>query len=711
MGEKSRDFRFDNVKGGDIGYYLHRTLVFLTPIFCFMAAVFFYLKTYDSATIKITVVQVGGFFLIGIFFVRMLERGLKFSKEEIIFLLPVAAYFLWGCFSYAKSPFKMWASFEEFWRRCVYTGLIFIGFLEFRKVRDVKYFTFILLLTGFVVCAYGVMQKFGIDPFAWKGAFGGRQFSTFGNPNFFGAWLVGVSAFPLCYFLKTKNPLYIGLYFLTAYNVYISITKGSFIGFMTATATAFILIVIFAGFINRRKALKYLKIGLPLAIICLLYLVYRAGNPISYRFRIFTWMSAMEMAKKHPLAGTGIGSFKETYPMFRHPEIFYIEGKHNTETDHAHCEYFEVFYEDGIIGFGIYLLIMFITFYSATGKLGKMARVPDYSKNPEIIDRTFLIIGWVAGAVGMFVQAGVDVHMRFVSSGHIFWLMIGVIGALTFPEKEKKDFVIKINDLTKIILEFAVIIVTVFFMLFFRRFFIADVNHNIAIAYSKQGVWDRALFHYDRVLTLWPRFIMAHYFMGNVYNDRWNVTAQYNPLWDKGLPVGTQRTDPQRTIAKYDDVLRLAPNYVQVHYQEGNIYLKMGQFEKAIEKFNKAIDIDPIFPLSPFRKGYCLVRLGRYAEAEAAFREAIAKDKKESGREFVEAYTNLANVLYLGKKYAEAEKYYIRVIEITQKLESFMSLLSFYRNTNQTAAAKVLCQKILEVDPKNQEVREILRKL
>ena len=702
--------RVKSSAGGGMSSFLHKALVLLTPALCFFTAVAFYLKTYDSATIKITFVQVGGSLLIGLFLLKKLDEGLRFSMEEIAFIVPVAAYFLWGCVSYASSPFKMWASFDEFWRRCLYTGFVFIGFFEFRKLKDVKFITSVIMLTCFVVCFYGLIQRMGLDPYAWKGAFGPRHFSTFGNPNFFGAWLVGVAAFPLSEFFKNRNPFYAFLYLFAAYGVWIGVSKGSFIGLAATTASALSLTAVFAGFLNREKVMKFLKFGLPLLFVVMIGLVYLAGNIISYKFRVFTWMSGMEMLKKHPVAGTSIGSFKEVYPMFRHPEIFHIEGKHNTETDHFHCEYLEIFYDEGLIGFGIYLLILFITFYSAVGKLAKLERVSGGGGHKELIDRTFLLIGWMSGALGMLVQAAMSVHMRFVSSGHLFWLMIGVIGALTFPEKDKKEYEIHIGDFSRIILQFAVIAVTLYSMLFFRKFFIADVNHNIAIAYSKQGVWERALYHYDRVLTLWPRFIMSHYFTGNVYNDRWEQTPRHHALWDKKIPKDTLRTDPQRTIAKYDDVLAMAPNYVQVHYQEGNIYLKMKQYELAVEKFNQAIDIDPVFPLSPFRKGYCLVQLGRYVEAETAFRNAIKRQKIKK-KDFVEAYLNLANVLYLQKKYDEAELNYKKVVEITRSKEAYISLLNFYKAVNKKSLAKKTCLKILEIDPNDKRAAEILKGL
>ena len=57
-----------------------------------------------------------------------------------------------------------------------------------------------LLAAAFVASLYGVIQYLdgmffppppepGLDPFIWRGAFGRRIFSTFGNPNFFGDFL------------------------------------------------------------------------------------------------------------------------------------------------------------------------------------------------------------------------------------------------------------------------------------------------------------------------------------------------------------------------------------------------------------------------------------------------------------------------------------------------------------------------------------------
>ena len=93
--------------------------------------------------------------------------------------------------------------------------------------------------------------------------------------------------------------------------------------------------------------------------ITALGVIYEIGNTASYTFRISTWLSTWEMIESRPLTGIGVGSFKVIYPAYRRPAIFHIEGKHNTETDHAEQEHLEQWMDNGLIGFGLYLWWVF----------------------------------------------------------------------------------------------------------------------------------------------------------------------------------------------------------------------------------------------------------------------------------------------------------------------------------------------------------------
>src|SRR5205814_5546230 len=129
--------------------------------------------------------------------------------------------------------------------------------------------------------------------------------------------------------------------------------------------------------------------------------------------------------------------------------------------------------------------------------------------------------------------------------------------------------------------------------------------HNRGIYFSKQQKWDEALQNYGEVVRLNPNYIMAYYFMGNVYTDRW------------------RQGDLENAMRDYGRAWAIAPNYVQSHHQAGLVYLKKGADDKnaadrlraggqtaaanqtlqdvekdwkqALVYFQKYHDIDPVF--------------------------------------------------------------------------------------------------------------------
>ena len=138
-------------------------------------------------------------------------------------------------------------------------------------------------------------------------------------------------------------------------------------------------------------------------------------------------------------------------------------------------------------------------------------------------------------------------------------------------------------------------------------FFTADVHHNMAIAYSKQGQWPAALENYRQVNKFNPYYMMAFYFKGNVYNDRWHMDKEEHPEWDD--PPSVKRDDFERAEEAYKRVLDMAPNYVQMHHQLGLLLMKRGQYAKehgdmvgyqkyydqALMQFKLYENIDPVF--------------------------------------------------------------------------------------------------------------------
>jgi putative inorganic carbon (HCO3(-)) transporter len=578
------------------------------------------------------------------------------------------------------------------------------------------------LLALFLATFYGIIQYLdgkyflpnpepGLDPFIWRQAFGNRIFSTFGNPNFYGDFLVALAPTTLALFVWKKNPFYLILWLMTAFNTYVTYSKGAWIGFAAGTVFFALFYIIFFSHLKSVNIRKYIVISIIGIIILTSYGVYfqLTQRTDSAKFRVNTWLSCWEMINTSPVFGTGLGTFYVTYPAWRRPQIFFIEAKHNTESDHPENEYLEVWYDEGTVGFGIFLwLIVTFAFFGIRGlkNFSTPTIVTDKrGRQKEISEdvRAYYLLGLISGWLGSLVHNTVCVSLRFVSSGTYLWLLVGLIGTLVInnplPQSSKEKNVVTATMALFIIFVFwlvnflwwkmvsnvAISIAVIFFVIgvilesgkikkeefvelslknnnilsksiqvifviicffvctTFRGYFVGDIHHNIAIFYSKQANWSEALTNYNIVAKHNPGFIMCHYFMGNVFNDRWILSRELHPEWgDKETddpwtnidPGKKGRVDPERSISKYEDVWKLAPNYVQSHHQAGVVYSKLAEYfknlgdnqkrdfywEKALECFWKYHKIDPIFSVNYQRIAAIYVQKNDLATAEKIYK-------------------------------------------------------------------------------------------
>jgi tetratricopeptide (TPR) repeat protein len=214
---------------------------------------------------------------------------------------------------------------------------------------------------------------------------------------------------------------------------------------------------------------------------------------------------------------------------------------------------------------------------------------------------------------------------------------------------------------------------------YFWGWFKGDVYHNMAIFFSKQGKWEDAITYYKKVNHFNPYFIMPYYFVGNVFNDRFNMTSQYRPDWgdEKDVP----RNDFERAMAAYETVRAIAPNYVQMHHQVGTLYMKMHDYsinqnrpkeasdylDKALARLNLYENLDPVYPPNYYRKAQIYISRKDYASAEREYLRDIGAWKcyrKDHDHGTPEAYTYLGNVKYAMGGLKEAYEAYGKAVAL-----------------------------------------------
>ncbi|MFC1521464.1 O-antigen ligase family protein [Elusimicrobiota bacterium] len=738
------------------------------PFVYLCVAVTFYLRTYDSAQVKITITQMGIAAIFGLWLMEKLEeRKLGLSKEFLPVYAPFVAFIVSGILSFIiQAPFK-WVSLDDFMRRLLFMSVAVIVLDRVTSLKSAERLIKFLLWALFIAVFYGFIQfldtrffppnpELGLDIFIWRQAFSMRVFSTFGNPNFFANYIVLMTPIVLSWIMVKRSVAGVCLLLLSWFVVVFTETKGAYVGLCATIGIWGIFYSLFfpgkiAGYI--RRMLWAFLIIVPLAAFTM-FLMAHERNPHSIPFRIYTWLSTYEMIREHPILGTGIGSFKVIYSAYRRPPIFHIEGKHNTETDHAENEHIEVMFDEGIVGFGIYVWFIFTVVFLSVKAFRR------WQKSDTVGPPAYYLLGVVSGWLGMLAHNNFDVSIRFVSSGvytgmlpalavslalsDIIWRDAKIAHTNTStPDKKPARKAIQTQDLREIgmkillaVMKVAAIICVyyvsytaakeffeiqermlqsshpgdslmvaiawLFFialmgyglvtythsiiatrsklsllvpmalafpMLFFWGWFRGDVHHNMGIVHSKQKQWDKAIEHYNQVIKKNPGFIMSRYFLGNVFNDRWDLNERNMPQW--GDPPGEKRIDFDRALEVYEGIKTdIAPNYVQMHYHVGNLYIKRAElaksrgkpkevvdkfYEEAVRRYYKYQAIDPVYKDNFSRLGYALSKLGRYKEAQDQFKNQIMAYKCVGHvHDKSDAYINLANSYLFAGAYTKA---------------------------------------------------------
>ncbi|MBI4422435.1 MAG: tetratricopeptide repeat protein [Elusimicrobia bacterium] len=408
------------------------------PILYLLISDAFYLRTYDSAQVKITLVQMGGTCLVAIWIARLLEDGRRaITRQDLVILAPFLASLTYGILSFWHAPYH-WSSTDFFVRRVFYMTVPLIVIHEFNE-QAVQRLIRLLIIATWIAAGYGCLQWFdykffpngpgnGIDPFIWRGAFGDRVFSTYGNPNFLADYLVIMFPILVTQWYRSRDPKLLVLLAMDLFALRYTHTKGAWIAF---AMTASILVGTFLYFFDRER-LRRFRLHLAgavavtmAAVLVSIYMKLSTSNFTSVTFRLFTWEATWEMIMTQPLIGTGLGSFWVIYPAFRRPPIFHIEGKHNTETDHAEDEFLEVLFDEGILGFGIFLWLIACTCTIAYRALAQLAT--GLKPGERAPPRAYELLGFLVAFQGMLLHNFFDVSMRFVSSGVYLGLLPGII--------------------------------------------------------------------------------------------------------------------------------------------------------------------------------------------------------------------------------------------------------------------------------------------
>lgn len=225
--------------------------------------------------------------------------------------------------------------------------------------RALKIFYFTMILA----CIFGVVQYI----FDWSifkaGGFGGRGriYSTFENPNYWGAAVNIVIFYPLINLLEKKNKKFdIAVFILFFFNLFFTSTRGSWLGFALG--------ILILSLIKYKKLIYYF-IGIIVVMFIIPIVRNRFFEMLNIQERFKLWDTGLRMFKDHFWLGVGNGNYITEYHSYiiKYPELNLGRKKFS-----GHNSFIKMFAELGIFG-GISFIFVYLGLFNLVLKVYKLS--------------------------------------------------------------------------------------------------------------------------------------------------------------------------------------------------------------------------------------------------------------------------------------------------------------------------------------------------
>lgn len=351
------------------------------------------------------------------------------SRNEKLPILPVSSgalilFALWAYLSTWQAP----SVFDSMYNYFYFVGMYVVMYLMVAKhicsAREENYFLFFFLAGACVVAVFGLYQYFteSVQGTAavWTDAerfplLRRRMYSTLGNPNLLGAYLVLIcSMLASMTVIKEhgwKRWMFGGLMLVFLLILALTYSRGAW-----AAALA---VLIVAALVHDRR------LAWALAVIPLFILLHQGqlterflsvftGADTSVALRFAFWDSTWQMIGEHPWLGIGWGSFFLVYPHYD----YYLQDA-SVLIYHAHNMYLNIAAETGWPGLFFYLLAFWGHGFLAW-------RLYRYTQRPL---RKALGLGVFLCVVGMSVNGITDYNFFNRTVSLSFWTMCALMVA------------------------------------------------------------------------------------------------------------------------------------------------------------------------------------------------------------------------------------------------------------------------------------------
>ncbi len=570
---------------------------------------------------------------------QMFVRGGKLRRTKIDYLVLILLGWILLTTVLSIHPptavFGKYRRFEGFISFVNYALIFFLMTQMVDRASRIRSLARSLFIGGFIVSLYGVMQYMGIDPVKWGNLpfEANRAFSTYGNPDLLGGYLIFPLAIGLALALSEKDTTWRVIYwlgFLTSVACWIvAFTRGAWIGGIVA-----LVLVGVVAFLHRVKlnAVDYSFMGAIGAVATTLVVVSLSAasqvmNVIarlasildfgsgSARTRFEIWQAAIDAIKDRPIFGFGADTFRLVFPRFK-PVEYVADAGYLSVADNVHNYPLQITAALGIPGF----LLLYGTFGAAA-----WFSAPLIFRRHEGSDRLVLAGFWAAAA-------GYLAHLMFgisvTGSSFLLWVAMAVVLS---PLARTVDIKAPRWGIWAAVVAVVLAIALSVGNLVYMR---ADY-HYLRARVVDQG--PTRVEQVERALALNPYNDMYRAELGLAHID--NMVAYFSQA--RSLPeaeAGPYIQSAQSEFLKAEEALLDTIEFVPWEYDNyvflANLYnvaadtLDPAYREQAVEIARQGMEVEEYGPAIRYQLARALMELGEYDEAREHAETAARMDPR-----------------------------------------------------------------------------------
>jgi tetratricopeptide (TPR) repeat protein len=470
-----------SVKFCDIAIeWLLLATVFLIPlVFAAFYELFSIFVIYKVVLLRVLVSLTVIFYLAKIF----LEGKITYRPDKKFFLFAIflSVFWLFSSFFSLDHIFSFWGLYNRqqgFFTLIFYLLFFLLLILNLKDFFQIRRFIATALFSSFFVCLYGLMQYFQLDPLKWEET--ARIFSTLGQPNFLGHFLILVIPFSVyALFFQARRflirSLLLILLFGQLFCLVFTASRSAFLGLGAEIFLAAFIFLVASG----RKKLAFGLTALFMAAFILLgfssaYFLQKIppnSSPVYRVMSIFNFSQGSvkarfnnfqagwdELCRESPgrlIFGYGPDSLSEIFARHYQPS-WALDEQINTWPDRVHNVFLDTVLSFGLLGLAVYLWF----FYFFISLLWR--RLPAMPKDGKF----WLAIACLTALGGYFTNN----LFSFSDTTHFlyFFLILGWLVSLLYEPADQKEVKINFNYRSYLAVLIAVVIFGGIFIFYFN---------------------------------------------------------------------------------------------------------------------------------------------------------------------------------------------------------------------------------------------------